>query len=108
MRVLPRDALKIALTRYTETASKGKSSGIMVFGTVEGLRELLKEWRIQFTDLGNDPPATLEANTVTIGMLDDLGKLPRGNTSAALRRMAAKEPPITANRLRNVAPKRRG
>lgn len=84
LRVQPKDSLKTALTRCTDSASEGRGPGIAVFGNVGGLRELFKEWRIPSQDLGNDPPVALEANSVTICALDDLSKLPRGNASAAL------------------------
>lgn len=84
LRMLPRDQLKTALTRCTDSAHQGKGPSLVVFGKAEGLRELLKDWHIPFEDLGDDPPAVLEANTITIGTLDDLRKLPRGHPTAAL------------------------
>ncbi len=84
LRVTPKLALKQALARMTDPARSGPELRVTVFGTLTGLRELLKEWKIPFDDEGMEMPVRLAAHTLAIGEAQDLTHLPEMGANGTL------------------------
>jgi hypothetical protein len=84
LRVTPKLALKQTLARMTDPARSGPELRVTVFGTLTGLRDLLKEWKIPFDDEGMEMPVRLAAHTLAVGEAQDLTHLPQMGAKATL------------------------
>lgn len=49
---------------------------LIVFGKAPGLREMLKDWRVPFNDVGSEPPTSAPPDALVIGETSDLSHLP--------------------------------
>ena len=77
LRVTPKTELKQALARMTDPARSGPELRFAVFGPLNGLRELLKEWKIPFDDEGMEMPVRIGADTLAVGEAQDITHLPQ-------------------------------
>ncbi|MEO6788818.1 MAG: hypothetical protein ABI318_22075 [Chthoniobacteraceae bacterium] len=84
LRVTPKTDLKQALTRMTDPKRSGPELRLAVFGPLQGLRELLKEWKTPFDDDGMEMPVRLGADTLAVGEVQDLTHLPQLGSKATL------------------------
>ncbi|WP_038172115.1 hypothetical protein, partial [Verrucomicrobium sp. BvORR106] len=57
---------------------------LAVFGRVSGLREMLKEWRIPFEDLGLDLPERVSKGVLAVGDGEGVFRMPEIHEKAAL------------------------
>ena len=84
LRVIAKTELKQALARMTDTARSSPELRLAVFGPLNGLRELLREWKIPFDDEGMEMPVRIGAHILAVGEAQDLAHLPPLGAKATL------------------------
>jgi hypothetical protein len=79
VQLVDRDKIRKSLQAH-ERAQRS----LAVFGRVPGLREMLREWRIPFEDLGLDLPERVSKGVLAVGDLEGAFRMPDVQESAAL------------------------